>query len=436
MANGAERESAAAEWTRLEALVRDLLGASLTVDLNQEPNLFGRPIPECKLSEGQCMLLQTAVLLHAQSTKLEDLVLLVDEPECHLHPSAVVDAVQRIRDASRLGQIWIATHSVPLLATVPPESIWFVHDGEASWAGRRTESVLDGLLGGSEGREQIAEFLRLPAQLASIRFAAQCLIPPGTVNTGPDDPQAAQLRDYCQSRAPVGDGVLRVLDYGAGKGRLLSAMVERWTDARPFADAVDYRAFEPRAATELDDLVGSIFGENGMQRVFRSQVELSMLDQHSFDVVVMCNVLHEVPPEQWKHLFGSAGCMTRLLKPSGAVLILEDMQLPHGERAHRHGFLLLDTPQLHILTACTEADGARIQTRDVNDGRLKAHAVPAQLLGRTTTETAKAALACLQEQAREEVLSLRDKDPDSRNGHMHALWTQLLANADLGQRSL
>jgi hypothetical protein len=34
------------------------------------------------------------------------------------------------------------------------------------------------------------------------------------------------------------------------------------------------------------------------------------------------------------------------------------------------------------------------------------------------------------------IRSIRNKEPSSRNGRLHALWTQLLANADLGLEAL
>ena len=157
-----------------------------------------------------------------------------------------------------------------------------------------------------------------------------------------------------------------------------------------------------------------------------------MIDPGSVDVVVMCNVLHEIPPEEWKKLFGKNGVVTCLLKPQGRLLILEDMEIPHGELAHRFGFLLLDEQHIRKLVAWTEEDSEKTMTVTALDDRLKAHVVPAGLLGRTTTESTKAALSSLRETALEEIRRVRKDNLSSRNGRIHALWTQLLANADLG----
>jgi ABC-type cobalamin/Fe3+-siderophores transport system ATPase subunit/SAM-dependent methyltransferase len=430
--DSAVKDGALTEEEGLGALIDDLLGTRPGFDLDWQPTLFGHPIAEANLSEGQSLLLQMAVALHAQYKRLDGLVLLLDEPESHLHPAAIIRTLDRLRKANPLGQIWIATHSVPVLAALPIESIWYVNEGEVAWAGRNPEIVLEGLLGGPDGRRQVEEFLALPAQFAGHRFAAECLIRPKAVNTGPDDPQARQVREFCEMAVGAGTP-LKILDFGAGQGRLLSAMRERWQAEGKFSDCVDYRAFEPYpdSSGQLGRNVEAVYGAKG-ERVFERSDRLSMIDAGSVDVVVMCNVLHEIPPEEWKRLFGKNGVVTCLLKPQGRLLILEDMEIPHGELAHHFGFLLLDEQHICKLMAWTEQDSEKIMTLTALNDRLKAHVVPAGLLGRTTTDSTKAALELLKTTALENIRHIRKADPSSRNGRMHALWTQLLANADLG----
>jgi predicted ATPase/SAM-dependent methyltransferase len=438
VADQAKKVTALDEKKSLEGLIEDLLGQRPDFDLDQQAILFGRPIPAANLSEGQSLLLQMAVALHSQGARLDGLVLLLDEPESHLHPSAIIQTLNRLRKANPTGQIWIATHSVPVLAALPLESIWYVNQGEASWAGRNPEIVLEGLLGGAEGRENVEAFLSLPAQFANHRFAAECLIAPKPASTGPDDPQARQVREFCELAAAGTRTPVRILDYGAGQGRLLSAIKERWQGEGQFHESIDYKAFEPFPALSprLLPNVQAVFGPKGTERVFDTETGLSKIDDKSVDIVVMCNVLHEIPPEQWKKLFGANGTVPRLLKPHGRLLILEDMEIPHGELAHRFGFLLLDDAHLHKLMACAEADPEGILTISVRDDRLKVHAIPRSLLGRTTPESTKAALTLLRTTALERIRGIRNEEPSSRNGRLHALWTQMLANTDLGLEAM
>ncbi len=430
-----ERESAIQERERLRGVCKELLGADLGYDLDQQPTLFGRPIPESSLSRGQTILLQLAVALHAQATLLNGAVLLVDEPENHLHPSSAIAILDHLRRRNPSGQMWVATHSVPILAAMPPECIWYLSQGRASWAGRSPEHVLNGLLGGQEGCQRVADFLRLPAQLASNRFAAECLTKPAVVDTGSDDPQAKQLRDFCQTqrqRAP-----LRVLDYGAGRARLLIALADRVPEG-DFTRLISYQAYEPFPDPDgmLSARLEAVYGKENRPRLLTAEDQLETLDQGSVDIVVMCNVLHEIPPRKWTSLFGKDGAISRMLAEDGHVLILEDMEMPHGELAHEFGFLLLDNPHLHKLFACHGGDTVTIKSVTAYQGRLSGHAIPAKLCGRTTHVNVLDALQLLQKTARQKIANLRKGEPSARNGRLHALWTQLLANADLGLQDM
>jgi hypothetical protein len=66
-----------AEEKALGTLIDDLLGAKPEPDLALQPTLFGHPIAQANLSEGQSLLLQMAVALHAQHERLDGLVLLL-----------------------------------------------------------------------------------------------------------------------------------------------------------------------------------------------------------------------------------------------------------------------------------------------------------------------------------------------------------------------
>ncbi|RKH26843.1 ATP-binding cassette domain-containing protein [Corallococcus sp. AB018] len=428
-----EKAKAVEDYQRLCDDIKNLLGAQLDRSLDGAPTLWGRAIPTAGLSEGQRLLLQLSVALHAQGMRLSEAVLLLDEPETHLHPAAVVDVLETLRKATPDGQLWIATHSLSILAWAPTDSLWFVRGGHAKWVGREPELVLTGLLGDEQGRERLEAFLQLPAQLASNRFAADCLLPPTVVMTDGDDPQLQQIRNAIHAfRRP--SQPLRLLDFGAGKGRLLAALREAHDDGRPFTEVVDYRALDA-SVNDRDHCIALINATYGMGasavRHFRGDADLeSQLDVESIDVAIMCNVLHEVPPSQWLSVLGPKSALARRMRPSGFLLIVEDMHIPVGEKAHSHGFLLLDTYPLKGLFGWREADPA-IQLVAERDGRLKAWLVPASLLKRVSPETRSDALLRLQTYARKELQALRQQPPSFRNGQLHGLWTQLFANASL-----
>ncbi|NOK16238.1 AAA family ATPase [Corallococcus carmarthensis] len=428
-----EKIKAVEDYQRLCDDIRRLLGTQLNRNLDGVPALWGRAIPTAGLSEGQRLLLQLAVALHAQGMRLSEAVLLLDEPETHLHPAAVVDVLETLRKATPDGQLWIATHSLSILAWAPTDSLWFVRGGQVRWVGRDPELVLTGLLGDEHGRERLEAFLQLPAQFASNRFAADCLLPPAVVMTDGDDPQLQQIRNAIHAfRRP--SQPLRLLDFGAGKGRLLAALREAHNDSQPFTGVVDYRALDASAddRDQCTSLIDAIYGAGASAvRHFRGEADLeSQLDAESVDVAIMCNVLHEIPPSQWLSVLGHGSALARCMRPNGFLLIVEDMHIPVGEKAHSHGFLLLDTYPLKGLFGWREADPA-IQLLAEREGRLKAWLVPASLLKRVSPETRSDALLRLQTYARKELHALRQRPPSFRNGQLHGLWTQLFANASL-----
>ena len=56
------------------------------------------------------------------------------------------------------------------------------------------------------------------------------------------------------------------------------------------------------------------------------------------DYVLLINVLHEIPPIEWKKLFES---ISKLLKDSGKLIIVEREELTIGESPYDEGFLMI-----------------------------------------------------------------------------------------------
>jgi hypothetical protein len=151
----AERQTAVERYSALVEAVRVALGASLGRDVDGRATVFGRPIAEAMLSEGQQALFLWGVALHAQGVSVRDAILTMDEPENHLHPEALIGTLRRIVDANAGGQLWIATHCVPLVAFLYQHyrddiTLVFMDRGKASYAGREPERVLESLMGGAE----------------------------------------------------------------------------------------------------------------------------------------------------------------------------------------------------------------------------------------------------------------------------------------------
>jgi len=436
--NSNYRDEAISSYNALQGLLSDILDTRLTRSEDGFPCLFGHSLDSGNFSEGQKVLLQLAVALHAQDRKLNDVILLLDEPETHLHPSALIEIIDRLRDKIEAGQIWICTHSIPLIAhiaAVDPYAVWHMENQGIVRAGRRPELILESLLGKREIRGNLEDFMRLPHDLALANFAAQSLVPPQAVETGSGDPQLVAISKVINELNKY-SSKFRVLDYGAGKGRLLGGLVARYGDigVDPTAQ-LDYYAYDEYADDKkfCEAVIASSYGSSE-DRYYNSFDELSLQFSHSFDVVVMTNVLHEIHPSRWNELFSKNG-IPSLLKPAGALLLVEDQKLPVGEKAHQFGFILLDTSQLRTLFDVSGVDEEKSEfvAADVRgDGRIKLHLISANLLSRFNEEKQQQAIYELGRMARKEIEKLRSKDkPSYDDGQLHGLWTQLYTNASL-----
>jgi len=429
-----ERAILEPKMLRLKTLIRNFLGAELTWD-SKSPKLFDMPVGEAQLSEGQKVLLQIALSVFFQDGTRDGLVLLLDEPENHLHPQALLDVVSRIRSACPNAQVWIATHSVHLLAHFDSSGIWFVDGGGVEFSGDNASRVLDSLIGGEDGAEELADFLALPTKVAISNFAAECLLSPGVVDTGLADPQTTQIAKLLSNRRSTGRP-LRILDFGIGKGRLLASLLHQCDVLGiEFRQAFDYVGFD-LAPSEGDEAlcrsrIGEIYGDD-QGRYLKGEGALSALNDASVDVIVMCNVLHEVPLADWLRIFGGDGSLTRIASESGVLLVVEDQVLRVGERAHDFGYLVLDGLELKLFFG-GERESSSVRTHDHPDdrykGRLKAHEIDASMLKLANTDTRKLCLKQLVTSADAALTEIQGRPVSKKAAKAYAFWAHQHVNA-------
>lgn len=401
------------------------------------------------LSPGQQILFQFGCLLHAKKTSLENCIVVMDEPENHLHPAVLAQVVTALRACLSNSQLWIATHSVPLIAqlmAVDNDCLWYVSEGRVKRSGRSPENVLESLMGGPEGAKHLHDLTLLPAQYATIRFLTECLDAPGVVGADVKDPQTNQiteiLRQISVSRKAEGKKV-RVLDFGAGKGRLLATLRESASSANEW---FDYYAFDidEDNKSDCEQEILTTYPNDSLPRWFKDLHLLeAQIGESTVDVVVMCNVLHEVDPANWLTLLSPTGTLSQLICDEGYLLVVEDYGIPVGERAHDYGFLLLDGPELCKLFSITEADrtSKRYVSHTSSDqrykGRLTAHLISKACLTRISHTTQIAAMTKLRDRMSDEVEAFLRQKHASKNevGRTYARNTQLMANASLWLRA-
>ncbi|MEJ5092360.1 AAA family ATPase [Sphingobacterium faecium] len=435
--SGEEKESAIADYEKLKEIIKIFLNTSIGRTIDGEATLFGFPMGQSNLSDGQKILLQFCIAIYSQETALNDLILILDEPENHLHPSVIIETIERIQKCVSNGQVWIATHSIPLLAHFDPSLIWYVENNKIGHAGKIPEKVLQSLLGNEDEVAKLQDFISLPSQYATSRYALESLFEPGAVLTGSSDPQSFQIRTDLLKVTQT--EVLRILDYGAGKGRLISNIVDLdEVNQEKLIEKIDYIAFD-KFADDKEYCESALIKAYGTceKRYFNDFSNLlSVYDKGSFDVVIMCNVLHEIDPKDWLKLFQNEGTISSLLSENGILLLVEDHQIPIGEKAYQKGFLVLDTPQLKELFKISEKEFGFSFTDAKGNGRLKAHKIPKHCLIQIDEKTRLSAIKSMSTTARENILDIRDKDKTYQNGKLHGFWTQQFANAQLNLTEL
>lgn len=204
-------------------------------------------------------------------------------------------------------------------------------------------------------------------------------------------------------------------------------------DSRLTPEMLDYVAFD-ECDSNKEECINNIgcFYDKPDDRYFNRFDSLRLKrDEKSFDLVLMCNVLHEIPHNNWISLFTH---LQKLLKEDGQLLLIEDCKIPVGEKPHQKGFLVLNSIHLKDLFNIPASESSFVANDarpDTEPGRLMAHLIPAKYLNKITTASMKKAFEDLRETAMKNIKDIRNKECSYKNGLTHAFWVQQLANATL-----
>ena len=426
-----EIKSAQNDYERLQSIIKSFIGTEIGWNKDGYSTLFGKPIAQAQLSAGQRVLLQLCVAIYAQGGNLSNYIIFMDEPENHLHPSAVIDLLDTIKEHNPNGQIWIATHSIPLLSHFDASSLWFVEDGIVKHSGKKPELVLRSLLGDEDRIQKLRDFTSLPSELARNRFTFECLCPPQVIETDSSDPQSKQLNEQLKI-IWNNKSSINLLDFGAGKGRMIANLSDYPTVSK---ETLNYHAFEPYNTDKDDCLKNIALCYEDAENRYHTLIETlrTKVDDNYFDVVVLSNVLHEIPHSQWLSIFPK---IKQLLKNDGYLLLIEDCLIPIGELPHNNGFIVFNTLHLKKLFKILSSEtnfiehDARFDSIEQR-GRLMAHLIPQSYLSNISTDTIKEALKELKQSAKTEIQRIRKETPSYSNGLAHGFWIQQLANAEL-----
>ncbi|MDD5249049.1 MAG: AAA family ATPase [Rhodocyclaceae bacterium] len=279
-------------------------------------------------------------------------ILLIDELENYLHPEYISKVCEFIK--ARIPQTVVVTHHPHLIFSAFADRVWFL-DVDAKPESppfidvfpdqqttdrpppRRKAVLLD------SDYERIAAAYSLfdgyDHQLLNLASALQDQVTIGLLKsiesaltlgvaeagqTMRPDTQSRELSDAISALSKsMGSPPLKILDYGAGRGRTLKEVIK--TSLFRNRDVV-WSFFEPNPAhiSDLERGMGDVAGAAGS--IFST---LDQMTPGSFDIVVVANVLHECSPRQIASALDSC---RRMLCPTGKLLIAELYPLLSAER--------------------------------------------------------------------------------------------------------
>lgn len=275
------------------------------------------------LSPGERMLFYMSIFFSLKRSGKGKCVIILDEPESHLHPKALLCFVKALMGTFSGATIWIATHSLFLLPEFQFENIVYLENGKVL---RRRSSLyrkaLAGLLG--EDSENVSRFFASLPHWQYYEFIAECFTNPTVVSTV--NPEDEQVRIFIEALKK--HEITRVLDCGGGSGRLGLSMMET-------------------TAAEWGSVTYDIYDAWPAYKGRKFKVYKKLKDAPGeYDCIVMMNFLHEVSPQEWIGWFRK---LHDLMASNGHLLFVEMEALQIGEYPNDTGYLVLGPDELRVL---------------------------------------------------------------------------------------
>ncbi|MBL0048076.1 MAG: AAA family ATPase [Bacteroidetes bacterium] len=410
-------------FDKFQGYVKQFLGKDFSYQQNAQGNtvnstLFynNEPFNLTQFSPGQKTLFAYAILFFYldinSKTNIRESIIIIDEPEKHLHPEAQITLINALKSIiGKTGQLWIATHSIHILSHLDYDEIMMVKDDEIIPPSRTTPGKsFNDLMGIDEHLNELISFITSISEWAYGNFMVQCFKEPDVIfGKNINDPQYKIFKTFLNDMTSI-----ELLDFGAGKGRIGYTIQED----EMVSKKVIYSAFEPDKGNY------AILNNVPDKKVIYSN--LNEIPINNYDCVVLCNVLHEINPKEWVNILTS---IKNLLKENGYLLIIEDRYLPKGENAHEFGYLVFGNEETKILLSSSSSmllklDEVEYSERIIFNAFLKSEINP-------STESVINSIKKLKENCFVNIKSFKKKVNDINQGRRYANETQLYINAQL-----
>lgn len=333
------------DFKRLNQYFNNFFNGELCVRVNNEPISMIRHLenePDRRItieqaieefSPGELILFYISIFIfyldHLTDKKL---ILIIDEPELHLHPKALISLMEMLIDSTAISQLWVASHSLFIMPLFPFEQIVHFNQNHICPLNRNTyKNIYDDLIGLEY--VDIYELLKSVENWSYYQFIVENFFLPTVKASAKKEDEQIQKLINCL-KAIQNNEPLKILDYGAGKFRLWECLKQTIPNDEERNKLLIYDAYEPYPTGNIPNDFNFFKTDN-------------TLNKNYYDVVVLMNVLHEIDPTEWMKTFE---IIERSLKEQGVLIFLEVQTLTNGEQPYgKTGFLLLQDPQVKLL---------------------------------------------------------------------------------------
>lgn len=352
----------------------------------QEPNgrMVNLTLAMEQFSPGERLLLYMAIFFALKRDSARKRIIILDEPETHLHPQALLAFIRTLKERFSHTTVWIATHSLFLLPEFRFENVVYMKDGAVIPRNSSLyEMVLSALLG--EDSEETRRFFSSLPYWQYVEFVTECFTTPEVVDiVNPQDEQVQLFIETLKKQQ-----IRKVLDCGGGSGRLGLSLKA---------------AGIPLETYDIYDAYPSYIGNE-----FTVYTDISDIKKR-YDCVVMMNFLHEVEPGNWPELFHKA---YDFLKADGNLFFVEVAALRDGEWPNEAGYMVLGKSELTALFNIPgDLSEIRIRDKQKSLGVL----IPRHALTTVTKKTVLAAIKRLEERTYAELKQIRSDETERKEG--------------------
>lgn len=278
-----------------------------------------------EMSPGEKILFYFCLFIYFIQNNKNKYIIIIDEPECHLHPSKLIYLIKKMLDFDFISELWIASHSLFLVPLFEFESIILIDNGTVVSRNSHMYKKIYNVLVGNQNID-IFEFIKSIDSWMYYQWIVEMFALPINVdNLDNKDEQFLMINQYCLNKMKS-NIKLKVLDYGAWKCRIYDCLEMNTEDVKR---NIEYEAFEPYPDCDFE-----------YNKSIKLYTECKMLPKNKYDIIILMNVLHEIPVDEWTDVLNNIG---KCLAEDGRLVFIEVKNLTHGEQPYgNNGFLILN----------------------------------------------------------------------------------------------